>query len=397
MSASMDILVLHDEDVDEEVIRALLSPDDELRIVGYLEGLGHHMPHADVLVVACGMYGEAAGVLIREAVEDRPERPVVLVTQGAPNGYVDHAFSAGAADIVVLPDPCHAKLASALSHQVRFTLGKVIARRSGVGATSEGKMVVMIGPKGGSGKTLTSTNLAAAVADAGRSVVVIDLDLQFGDIGLALGLTPDATIYDLLVSGGSMDAEKLDAFLAEHPSGARALLAPRRPDEAGRITVEFLREVYSLLRATNDVVIIDTPPAFTAEVIAAVDASSHVCMVAMLDALSLKNTRLGFETLDRMGYAAEDIRFLLNRADSQVGITLEDVEAIVGRAPDVLVPSDRAITRSVNEGAPIALKSPGSEAGKAFHRLAALVIGEASSKGEAPAKRRRRLSFARTS
>lgn len=395
MSAPMDILILHDDAVEEEVIRALLSPDDELRIVGYMEGLGHHMPDADVLVVACGTYGEDAGALIREAVEDRPERPVVLVTQGAPNGYVDHAFSAGAADIVVLPEPCAVQLADALSHQVRFTLGKVIARRSGVGSGAEGKMVVMIGPKGGSGKTLTATNLAAALGDAGRSVVVVDLDLQFGDVGLALGLTPETTIYDLLVSGGSMDAEKLDAFLVEHQSGARALLAPRRPDEAGRITVDFLREVYVLLRATHDVVIVDTPPAFTAEVIAAVDASSHVCMVGMLDALSLKNTRLGFETLERMGYAGDNIRFLLNRADSQVGITLSDVEAIVGHAPDVLVPSDRAITRSVNEGTPIALKSAGSDAGRAFHGLAALVAGTPET--VAPNKRRRRLSFARAS
>jgi len=394
MNTAIDILVVHDDAIDEQVIRTLLSPDAELRIVGYVEGLGHHMPDADVLVMACGAYTEAAGARIREALDDQPGRPVVLVTHGAPNGYVDHAFLAGAADIVVLPQPCDVNLASALSHQVRFTLGKVLAPRSGAGSAAEGKMVVLIGPKGGSGKTLTATNLSVALADAGRSVVVVDLDLQFGDVGLALGLTPETTMYDLLTSGGSMDGEKLEAFLVRHSSGARALLAPRRPDQAGRISVEFLREVYGLLRAMHDVVIIDTPPAFTPEVIAAVDASSDVCMVAMLDALSLKNTRLGFETLERMGYAETDIRFLLNRADSQVGITLDDVQAIVGRSPDVLVPSDRAITRSVNDGTPIALKSRGSEAGKAFHALAALY---GPPPGRTPNKRRRRLSFARSS
>lgn len=392
MNTAIDILVVHDEMVDEEVVRTLLSPDADVRIVGYLEGLGHHMPDADVLVVACGTYGEDAGARIREAFDDRPSRPVVLVTQGAPNGYVDAAFAAGAADIVVLPQPCDVSLARAISHQVRFTLNKVVAGRSGAGSAADGKMVVLIGPKGGSGKTLTATNLAVALADAGRSVVVVDLDLQFGDVGLALGLTPETTMYDLLTSGGSMDAEKLEAYLVQHSSGARALLAPRRPDQAGRITVEFLREVYALLRATNDVVIVDTPPAFTAEVIAAVDASSDVCVVGMLDSLSLKNTRLGLETLELMGYADADIRFLLNRADSQVGITLGDVQAIVGRAPDVLVPSDRAITRSVNEGVPIALKSRGSDAGKAFHRLASLYAD--SPRQAVPGKVRRRL-FAR--
>jgi pilus assembly protein CpaE len=398
MNAVIDILVVHDDAIDEAVIRALLSsPDGELRVVAFLSGIGHHMPHADVLVVACTTYDERAGDVIREAVQDRPERPVVLVTQGAPNGYVDHAFTAGAADIVVLPQPCDVELARAMSHQVHFTLGKVVARRTSAAASGvAGRMVVLIGPKGGSGKTLTATNLAVALAVAGRSVVVVDLDLQFGDIGLALGLTPETTMYDLLTSGGSMDAEKLDAFLVRHSSGARALLAPRRPDQAGRITVEFLREVYELLRTMHDVVIVDTPPAFTAEVIAAVDASTDVCMVGMLDALSLKNTKLGLETLELMGYAHSDIRFLLNRADSEVGISLADVQAIIGRAPDVLVPSDRAITRSVNEGVPIAVKSPGSDAGKAYHKLAAL-IAPAPEGASPPTKRRRRLSFARQS
>ncbi|MDP8908866.1 MAG: AAA family ATPase, partial [Chloroflexota bacterium] len=236
-----------------------------------------------------------------------------------------------------------------------------------------------------------ATNLAAALADAGRRVVVVDLDLQFGDVGLALGLAPEKTVYDLLSSGGSMDAEKVEAFLVEHESGARALLAPRRPDQAGLVTVEFLRDVLAVLRSSHDVVIVDTPPAFTPEMIAAVDASSDVCVVGMLDAPSLKNLKLGLETLELMGYPQSSIRFVLNRADSQVGISLEDVLAIIGRAPDVLVPSDRAITRSVNEGIPIALKK-GSEAGQAFHTLASLYMDIPLTQ----AKRRRRLGFSRT-
>ena len=75
----------------------------------------------------------------------------------------------------------------------------------------------------------------------------------------------------------------------------------------------------------------------------------------MLDTLSLKNTRLGLETLELMGYEQRARQLVLNRADTQVGITDDDVATIVGRAPDVLVPSDRDIPRSVNEGSPIAL------------------------------------------
>lgn len=393
MSGSIDILVLDDGTADEQVMRALLSSDDEINLIDYIDGLGHHVPPVDVIVVACSKYGDAASALIRDAVDDRPSRPVVLITQGAPNGYVDHAFQAGVADIVVLPQPCDVRLAAAMAPQVRFTLGKAVAKRHAGTRSKDGKMIVLLGPKGGSGKTLTATNLAAALADMGQRVVVVDVDLQFGDVGLALGLSPETTVYDLISSGGSLDAEKVEAYLVEHESGARALLAPRRPDEAGLVTVDFLREVYALLRTTHDMVVVDTPPSFTPEVIAAIDASSDVCMVGMLDAPSLKNTRLGLETLELMGYPASDIHFLLNRADSEVGINRDDVRAIVGRAPDVMVPSDRAITRSVNEGSPIALRSRGSEAGQAFRELASLYI---EGQPEAP-KRRRRLSFARSS
>jgi pilus assembly protein CpaE len=93
-------------------------------------------------------------------------------------------------------------------------------------------------------------------------------------------------------------------------------------------------------------------------------------MVGMLDSLSLKNTKLGLETLDLMGYDTENVTLVLNRADSRVGITPDDVSTIVGRVPDVLIPSDREIPRSINEGLPIVAAKPNSGAAKAFRTLA---------------------------
>jgi len=236
-------------------------------------------------------------------------------------------------------------------------------------------MICVLGPKGGAGKTLVAANLAVSLASAGNKVVVVDLDLQFGDVGLALGLSPEKTIYDLVKSGGSLDADKLEGYLAVHESGARVLMAPTRPDHAGAVTTEFLRDVYGVLRLSNDYVIVDTPPGFTPEVIAATDSSSHICMVGVLDALSLKNTKLGLETLDLMGYKRDRIRIVLNRADTNVGVTQADVAAIVGRAPDVLVPSHRDVVRSVNEGQPIVQGRPRTEVAQSFRSLAELYTG----------------------
>jgi pilus assembly protein CpaE len=177
-------------------------------------------------------------------------------------------------------------------------------------------------------------------------------------------------MYDLMKAGPPFDHEKLDRHLIRHSSGVKVLIAPTRPDQASAVSIDYLRDIYASLRPMSDAVIVDTPPGFTPEVIATIDASSAVCMVGMLDSLSLKNTKLGIETLDLMGYDTESVSLVLNRADSRVGITPDDVSTIVGRAPDVSVPSDREIPRSINEGTPIVAARQNSGAAKAFRTLA---------------------------
>ena len=379
MTNRVKTLVALDAGVDTQLIESALPEGSDIQIVAVVDGLEESWTAlqetaTDLVVVACAGHSERALVFIDGAVKQRRERPVVVLCESSPNGFVRRVFEAGADDIVALPET---------PGNVLFTLEKAVARRQG-SASSTGvalaPMICVLGPKGGTGKTLTSCNLSVALAESGLKVTLVDLDLQFGDIGLALGLAPQRTIYDLAKAGGSVDAEKIEDFLVEHSSGARVLMAPTRPDQAGAITVEFLREVYAVLRASNDFVIVDTPPGFVPEVIASIDSSSHVCMVGMLDSLSLKNTKLGLETLELMGYDRERVRVLLNRADSRVGIDKDEVDSIIGRSPDVFVPSDREIPVSVNEGRPVVLANGRSEAARAFHSLAALYVN-----GDAPA------------
>jgi pilus assembly protein CpaE len=240
----------------------------------------------------------------------------------------------------------------------------------------------VLGPKGGTGKTLTSCNLAVALALAGKKVLVIDLDLQFGDVGLCLGLPPEKTMYDLAISGGSLDADKLHDYVMTHDTGVDVLLAPARPDQASAITIELLRDILVVARASYDYIIADTPPGFTAEVIATIDASSDLVMVGTLDSLSLKNTKLGLETLGLMDYDPKKIQLVLNRADTRVGISQHDVVAVLGSEPNVFIPSDREIPRSVNEGIPIVLSRPQSYAAASFHDLAHLFVADSPNGAE---------------
>jgi pilus assembly protein CpaE len=383
MSGPIRTLVALDSGVDPLQIEQMLPLNADLDVVAYVDVLEDGWQtlldeRSDLVVVACVGSSDRALDVIQGAVRQRPDRPVVVFNHGSPNGFLRRLFEAGADDVLTLPEE---------PGKVYFALQKALARRHGMGVATQAAlspMVCVLGPKGGTGKTLVTANLGMGLAQEGKRVVLVDLDLQFGDLGLALGLAPERTIYDLAKSGGGLDHDKLGDYLTTHSSGVRVLLAPTRPDQASVVTVDFLREVYALLRTMTDIVVVDTPPGFTAEVIASIDSSTQVCMVGMLDALSLKNTKLGLETLDLMGYPSERIALVLNRADTKVGITREDVAAIIGRQPDVMVPSDREIPRSVNEGQPILLSNERGEASRAFRQLASLYTTKRETTEAAP-------------
>jgi pilus assembly protein CpaE len=373
------VLASLDSGIDQEVVQTLLSIEPAVQIIGVSETLGGGgwdsvaEQSADLLLVACQSHSDRVLSFITRSVKQHPERPVVVLSGETANGFVRRVFEAGADDLITFGPASN----GSLRDEIVFTLQKAMARRRVPQAdsrTARGAMICVLGPKGGIGKTLTSVNLGASLALQDQRAVIVDLDLQFGDVGLALGISPERTIFDLAASSGVLDDQKMEAYLASHQSGVRVLLAPIRPDQASTIAIEFLREVYSVLRSTFDFVIVDTPPGFTPEVIASIDSASDVVMVGMLDSLSLKNTKLGLETLALMGVEESQVKLVLNRADSRVGITRDDVIEIVGRPPDVMVPSHRDIARIVNQGRTLVEASPRSEAAKAFTALAAAFV-----------------------
>lgn len=361
-------LIALDDGVDAAPIEATLAaPGASLQVIGIAEGFDQSWAlledtSPELLVVATHGYSERALYLIEGAARQHPERPIVVLYLGTPNGFMQRAFAAGADDMICLPQA---------PDEVRFAIEKVLARKRGTSTIAQSPMIAVLGPKGGTGKTLTACNLAVAFATEGKRTALVDLDLQFGDVGIALGLSPERTIYDLVSAGASLDVEKVEDYLAVHAdSGLRVLLAPTRPDQAGHISVDFLSLVYKALRTSSDVVVVDTPPAFSPEVIATIDAASHLCVVGMLDVLSLKDSKLGLETLELMGHDSEKISFVLNRANAKAGITREDAQAILGRMPDVFVPEDVEIPRMLTDGRPAVLASSRSAVARAFNGFA---------------------------
>jgi pilus assembly protein CpaE len=393
MSRRIAAIVAHDDSVSPEVLSAHIPTDPGIEVVAVLERLvlttdDIRRSDADALIVVCREHS-ADGLALAEWWHNvRPGRPVVVLSEGDDEIFVERVFASGADDFIVIsPSPDAADKTRA---DLEFAIRKAVARNytGSERAPDSGTLLAVLGPKGGSGKTITSTNLAVALASRGRRTALVDLDLHFGDVALALDLNPHLTSFDLAVSGGSLDAEKLDDFMLRHPSGLRVLSAPVKPDQAASVSPGLMLDVYSLLRREYDFVIVDTPPSFTPEVIATIDNATALCMVVMLDALSLKNARLGLETLDLMGFPEDKVRILLSRAGTSVGISENDAVEIMGRKLDILVPSDRSVSRSLGDGVPLVVSQPKSEVAKAYEALADL-FSAPPEEAEAAAKPRR--------
>ncbi len=237
-----------------------------------------------------------------------------------------------------------------------------------------GEVITVFSTKGGVGKTVVSTNIAVALAQLGKSVVLVDLDLQFGDVGIVLGLEPTQTIIGAVQSGERLDVEMLKGFLVDHPSGLKVLLAPIQPEDAEMVTASRVDRIIALLQSAFDYIVIDTPPALDESVLTALDRSDRVIAITMMDIASVKNSRVSLQKLKQLGYNSGMVEVMLNRADSKVYLQPEEVEQAIGLPIKYRLPSDLQIPRAVNKGIALVVEAPRSQPAKVIQDAARAIV-----------------------
>jgi pilus assembly protein CpaE len=324
---------------------------------------------ADVVAIGPGLPADSALELVRAFDHHRPEISVVMVAEPSAT-LLQSALRAGARDVVA-PDASQAELRNVLE----LALGAAQHRKDVLDgraepATSTARVLTVLCPKGGAGKTTTATNLAVALAHrAPGRVVIVDLDLQFGDVASALHLTPDHTIRD------AVDAERLDAtsvkvFLASHDGSLYALCAPQSPIEADAVDAESVERVLELLVASFDYVVVDTASGLDEAALTSIELSTDLVILAAPDVPCVRGTRKEVEALRIIGRPDQHWHFVLNRADARTGLSISDIEDTIGIPVDVSVPDSRAIPVALNQGTPIFESDPRNGASQAFLALA---------------------------
>lgn len=317
--------LLATEDMDVLVIGPDVPAEDALRLASIVD---IRIPHASVLLVV--------------------EGDIELVVQ---------AMRAGVRGILP-PDADAARLRVELERAGQTATRQHVEAESDSSAprpaAANGRVIGVFSPKGGVGKTTVATNIAVGLGKtAPMSVVIVDLDLQFGDVASGLDLDPEHSVTDAVSPAATLDNLVLKAFLTVHPGGIYALCAPKTPAEADEISADQVGRLLDQLATEFQYVVVDTAPGLTELGLAAMEKCTDVVWVTGLDVPSIRGLRSGLDALKQLSILPPSQHVVLNMTDSRAGLSVRDVEATIGIPVDVSIPRSRAVAFSTNRGIPV--------------------------------------------
>ena len=369
-------------------LREALERHAEIELVGWSEGVRESASTLTGGHLQVVLHGTRASSLPADelaAIREHTRAPLILLASGESSALLEEALEAEVSDVLLLPQ---------MTENVVFAIRKAShsGRRAQGVPGRRGRIVTVFSPKGGTGKTVTSTNLASTFAKyEGKRTLLLDLDLQFGDAAIMLGIEPEKTIYDLVVAPGELDSEKLAGYTTRHNCGLDILPAPLRPEDAELVTEAKLARLLEVARESYDVIVVDTSPFFHGPMLATLDRTDELLLVAGLEVPTLKNVRLSLQTLELLAFPSNRIKVVLNRSNSKVGMKPGEVEGALEVKVRFELPSDGKVPLAVNRGTPLVLADDKADYSKAVRQMAKQLLP-----AEAAKQQKRRL-FARSS
>jgi pilus assembly protein CpaE len=318
-----------------------------------------------------------------------PELGVVFAVSELSTDVLQQALRAGARDAVVMGG-------EASLHQSVDRVGELLAGSAATRTQTPalrvgepGRLIVVFSTKGGVGKTCIAINVGVAMAKRSDDpVVLIDGDLQFGDVSVMLGLPPHHTVLDAAAAAQYGDMELVQTLAARHESGLLVLPAPIEPMPTDAMLPGEMVGVCNALQGIAGHVIVDLPSVFNDYVLALIEAADDVLLVGSMDIPSIKNLKIGMQTLDLSAIAGSKLKLVLNHANAKVKLDVKEIERVLGLSANFPIPDDLAVPMSVNAGTPVLLEDPKAPVSRALDRIAEALLGSGAAKSKHGSGRR---------
>jgi len=317
--------------------------------------------------------------------QEVPTSPVIIMSVQGERDYLRRAMQAGAREFLIKPFSGDELIASIrrVHHleQKKESFLTAQAPAAAIGAETgrrgeKGEVFLVFSGKGGIGKSLVASNLAVALAtETGAKVALVDLDLQFGDVGVLLNLDHARSITDLVEAGGPVDGELLDQVLATGPEGIRVLLAPISPELADLVTADHLRTIMQELQRTYDFIVVDTASHLGELNLEVIESATKVIVITALTIPAVKDTKLTLKVLDSLNVDHGRIVLLLNRSDAHADFNKEAVEQNVRFSIALQMAHDpRVVGNAVNRGTPFVTLAPEAEISRSVRELVSRLV-----------------------
>lgn len=393
MAAKIRVLIVDDIAETRENVRKLLQFESDIEVVGTArtgrEGIQLSVEvNPDVVLMDINM-PDIDGITATETIRAQsPHVQVVILSVQSDQNYMRRAMLAGARDFLTKP-PMGDELISAIkragemAHIEREKGAKQQMAMSAAGAggfggyqqPTRGKIVLVYSPKGGTGCTTIAVNLAIALNNEDTRSVLIDGNLQFGDIAIFVNEQGKNTIVDIAPRVDDLDGDIVDDILIKHEaSGIRILAAPQRPEMAEKVSPDQFMKVLQFMQNIYSYVVVDTSSILTEVILSAIDLSDVVVLITTQEIPAIKNSRLILDLLNTMGIGKERIIFAMNRYDRRFAITPERVGENLKHEIAVAIPLDeKTAINAVNRGVPFMLDNKSQPIGKGIFSLAETV------------------------
>jgi len=330
-------------------------------------------PRENLIIVAPEISFNVAAEISKHFRSIRPSLGVVLIRNRLEVSILSQAMQAGIREVVGSDDASELLAAARRSQTISESLTDK-AEVKDIGR--KGKLILVFSAKGGCGKTTVSTNLAEALAlDPDRSVCLVDFDLQFGDVAVALQIDPVKTISDAIRMQHSLDAQGIKSLVSKYKPNLDVLLAPLDPADVEFITPDLAQKVLRGLKDSYDYVVVDAPPAFTEVILRAFDLADDYLLLTTLDTPSLKNLKVTLGTLHALGMPKSKWHVVVNRSTAQAGLTLSDVQAAIGMEISATVPANQIVPTSINQGRTVVSLYPKHAVTKSVLAIAEMLAG----------------------
>lgn len=322
-----------------------------------------------LIIIGPNVKMDVAKVVAEHFRTSRPSLGVILIRQRLEVGVLSEAIRAGIREVVSVDDA--SSLVAACKRSVEVSLQLLESNLASSLGRSQGKILMVFSAKGGCGKTTVSVNLAHALAKQTHSkVALLDFDLQFGDVAVALQVEPKKTISDAISMQNSLDSLGIKSLMVNQLENLDLLLAPTNPTDIEFISIELVDNLLMNLRSNYDYIVVDTPPAFTDVILRVFDQADKCFLLTTLDMPSIKNLKLVISTLEALNVKKSRLEFVLNKSDLKTGISRKEAEEMIGEKFSAVIPFSNDVSASTNRGIPLVIDKPRHPVSKAINSLA---------------------------